>query len=248
MGLDGTTVGTIGTLVAFALTLMVYCYLGKDIPFLYGIYRIAAYLFVGVALGYGAIVAWHSVLAPRLLLRLEGGQWWYLAPLALCLLLLSKVKRSWGGAGNVTLAFMFGVGAALAVGGSLVGTLIPQVQAAFVSLNPAHYEGIVAQEGGLSAVYVSNAVLVAIGTISALLYFTYTADAGARSETRAPSGTRARGRLLDGLVRTARGFGKVFLTFTFGALFAMSSLSFLSLLVDRVRFIIETLWALLFTP
>jgi hypothetical protein len=241
MGLDGTTIGTIGTLVAFFLTLMVYCYLGKDIPLLYGIYRVAAYLFVGIALGYGAVVAWHSVLAPRLLLRLEGGQWWYLVPLALCLLLLTKVKRSWGGAGNVTLAFVFGVGAALAVGGTLMGTLIPQVQAAFVSVNPRHYEGLVAQEGGLSAVYVSNAVLVTIGTISSLLYFTYTAGADrARSETRRP--------LLDGLMRTARGFGRVFLMFTFGALFAMTSLSFLSLLVDRVRFIMETLWAFLFVP
>jgi len=246
MGLDGTpagTAGTIGTLVAFFLTLMVYCYLGKDIPFFHALYRVAAYLFVGVALGYGAIVAWHSVLSPRLLLRLEGGQWWYLAPLALCLLLLAKVKRSWSPLGSVTLAFLFGVGAALAVGGSLVGTLIPQVQAAFVSLNPDHYAGIAALEGGVPLIYVSNAVLVTIGTISTLLYFTYTAGTGQER-----SKVRARGQLLDGTVRVARGFGKVFLMFTFGALFAMASLSYLSLLVDRVRFIIETLWAFLFTP
>ena len=80
---------TIGTLVAFVLTLMVYCYLGKDIPFLHALYRVAAYILIGAALGYGAIVAWHSVLVPRLILRLEGGQWWYLVPLVFCLLLLS---------------------------------------------------------------------------------------------------------------------------------------------------------------
>jgi hypothetical protein len=176
-------------------------------------------------------------------LRLDSGQWWYLAPLALCLLLLAKVKRSWSALGSVTLAFLFGVGAALAVGGSLVGTLIPQVQAAFISLNPDHYTGIAALEEGVPLIYASNAVLVTIGTISTLLYFTYTTGTGEKRPER-----RARGRLLGGLVRVARGFGKVFLMFTFGALFAMAALSYLSLLVDRVRFIIETLWALLFTP
>ena len=256
MGLDGTTIGTVGTLVAFVLTLMVYCYLGKDIPFLHAVYRVAASLFVGVALGYGVVVAWHSVLVPRLLLRLEGGQWWYLAPLALCLLLLTKVYRArrsqgagraWSVLGHVTLAFLFGVGAALAVGGSLVGTVIPQVQAAFVSLHPRHYAGLAAQEGGLPAVYVSNAVLVTVGTISTLLYFTFTAGTGEGRAAARPSAA-GRGRLLDGVVHVARGFGRVFLMFTLGALFAMTALSFLSVLVERVRFIVETLWGLLLAP
>jgi hypothetical protein len=36
--------------------------------------------------------------------------------------------------------------------------------------------------------------------------------------------------------------------FTFGALFAMTSLSYLSALVARIWFLIETLWEFLFTP
>ena len=43
-------IGIVGTWIAFALTLMVYCYLGKDIPFFHAVYRVAAYVFVGVAL------------------------------------------------------------------------------------------------------------------------------------------------------------------------------------------------------
>jgi hypothetical protein len=247
-------IGTvIGTLIAFVLTLMVYCYLGKDIPFLYAVYRVAAYVFVGVALGYGTIVAWHSVLSPRLLLRLESGQWWFLVPLVLCLLLLAKVKRSWSPAGNITLAFLFGVGAALAVGGGLIGTLLPQIQAGFVSLNPAHYEGTAAMEGGVPLIYVSNAVLVALGTISTLLFFTFTTGAGsgesAPDGSGASSGLLAAGRrVFDRTVYVSRGFGKVFLMFTFGALFATAATSYMSLLVDRIRFIIETIWAFLPLP
>jgi hypothetical protein len=224
----------VGTWVAFLLTCMVYCYLVKDIPFFYAIYRIAVYVFIGVALGYGAIMAWHSVLVPRLLSRLEGGQWWYLVPLVLCLLLLTRAKRSWYGLSSITVAFLFGIGAALAVGGGLVGTLIPQVSATIGSLNPAHHRGIAAYEGNLPLVYSLNALLVALGTVSTLLYFYFTTE----------SGSRRLARLRNGIVRLAASFGKVFIMFTFGALFATTAISRISLLVDRMRFIVETLFSL----
>jgi hypothetical protein len=176
------------------------------------------------------------VLVPRLILRLEGGQWWYLVPLVLCVLLLAKLKRSWSPAGNIPLAFLFGVGAALAVGGGLVGTLLPQVQASFVSLNPAHYRGLAAQEGGIALIYVTNAILVTLGTVCSLLYFYFTSRENASSAS-------AGGRFLNGVIQVARGFGRVFIMFTFGALLATTSISYISVLVDRIRFLIETLWS-----
>ena len=222
----------IGTWVAFALTLMVYCYLGKDIPFLHAIYRVAVYAFIGVALGYGAIMAWHGVFVPRLLARLESGQWWYLVPLVFCLLLLSRVKRSWSSLGNVTIAFLFGVGAALAVGGGLVGTLLPQIEATVVSLSPDDYQGVAARDGNLPLVYALNALLVVVGTISTLLYFFYTTGSGGKRVAR----------LGGGLLQLFSGFGRVFMMFTFGALFATTAISRISLLVDRLRYVIDTIW------
>jgi hypothetical protein len=231
------TAATIGTIVAFVLTLMVYCYLAKDVPFFRGIYRVAAYLLIGVSLGYGAIVAWHSVLSPRLLLRLESGQWGYLVPLVLCLLLLTKAKRSWSGVGSVTLAFVFGVGAALAVGGALSGTLLPQIEATFVSLNPKHYADLTAQEGGVSLIFVTNAALLTLGTVCTLLAFSYTIGTGTDTGRGGPGK-----RLVDGVVQVASGFGRVFVMFTVGALLATTSISLLSALVERLRFVVETLW------
>jgi hypothetical protein len=237
---------TIGIGISFILTLMVYCYLGKDIPFLYAIYRIAAYLFVGVALGYGAVMAWHGVVVPRLLVRLEGGEWWYVAPLLLCLLLITRVRRAWSGLSAVPIAFVFGVGAALAVGGGVVGTLLPQVEATFLSLSPAHYQGLAAREGELPATYALNAVLIVIGTISTLLYFYFTTGARTGESSSAPGKLAAAGaNLRDRIVRLSTGFGKVFIMFTLGALFATAAISYISLLVDRVRFIIDTLWSYL---
>jgi hypothetical protein len=221
----------LGTLVALVLTLMVYCYLGKDIPFLYAIYRLAAYVFVGVALGYGAVMAWHGVLAPRLLLRLGSGEWVYLVPLVLCLLLVFRVSRAVGGVSNLTIAFLFGVGAALAVGGALVGTLVPQIQATAQPLNPAYYEVQAHASGTVSINYAIEAFLVVIGTISTLLSFQFTARRGVQrfAGTRGPT------------LQVIAGVGRVFILSTLGALFALAAISRMSLLVDRVRFLIEAI-------
>jgi hypothetical protein len=218
---------SIGMWVAFALTLMVYCYLARDIPFFHAIYRIAAYAFVGVALGYGAVMAWHGVLVPRLISPLTAGSVGHVVPLILCLLLVSRIKRSWSGMGNLTIAFLFGVGAALAIGGALVGTLIPQTRASFVSLNPAHYRDIATLEGALPTSYALDAFLMGLGTVSTLLYFYFAQEKKGRPVSQ-------------GALRLAAGFGKVFLMFTFGALFATAAISRISLLVDRFRFLVET--------
>jgi hypothetical protein len=273
----------IGTGVALVLTLMVYCYLGKEIPILNVIYRAAIYVFVGVALGYGAIIAWHNVLVPRLWTRLESGQWWYVVPLVLCVLLLFKIKPSWSGVGSLTMAFIFGVGAALVVGGGIVGTLLPQVEATFLSLNPADYRGVAALESNSPWILVVNALLVVLGTMGTLMYFFFSTEGGSRREkpVAPPATVPARDTELrldqtelgsdesrpdrggppasfrfrpstSGLRRQvlhlSTAFGKVFIMFAFGALFATAAISRISLLVDRVRFIIETIWSFIPVP
>ena len=230
--MDADSARQVGTWVAFLLTIMVYCYLGREITFFRSVYRAATYLFIGVALGYGVVMAWHSVLLPRMFHRLQEGQWLYVVPLVFCLLLLTKLTRAWGGAGNLSLAFVLGIGAALAVGGALVGTLIPQVEATFLSLNPGHYKAIAAREGELPLTFALNALLVVTGVVSTLLYFYFTG----RGETN--------GGRLGCLLRFSSGFGRVFIMLTFGVLFASIAISRLSLLVERVRFILETLWSL----
>src|SRR3972149_11234400 len=61
--LDPILLETLGTLLAAALTVMGLSYIIGDNAF----FRLAAYLFVGVAGGFAATVAWHEVLEPRLL-------------------------------------------------------------------------------------------------------------------------------------------------------------------------------------
>src|SRR5713226_4349895 len=148
---------TLGIWIGAILTLLVFSYLLGDTP----LFRIAQAIFVGVAVGYAVTVAVYLVLLPRLfdpLLDNPAGQWHLLIPLALGVLLLFKLRASWAPLGNLPIAFLFGVGGALAIGGALSGALVPQLAATVVSLAPA--------QGWQSVI--SNLLLV-IGTIGAFL-------------------------------------------------------------------------------
>jgi len=126
-------IDSLDTVVAVLLTLFVFSFLLGDNV----LYRLAEHLFVGVAIGYAVVIAFHSVLVPRLITPLAEGleaQNWAEVMLALIalvfgLLLLLKPLRSLSWWGNLSIALLLGIGAALAIGGALLGTLVPQVAA-----------------------------------------------------------------------------------------------------------------------
>lgn len=212
------TNGALGTWLAALLTIIVYSYLLGDNP----LYRLAEHLFVGSAVGYAAVVAWHSVLMPRLIIPLAQDpytNWPLFIPLALGFLLLTKAKASWAWLGNSAVAFILGVGVAVAIGGALFGSLLPQLKATIVSLNPAHYP----QRGWAG---VRDALIIIVGTISTLLYFYFTT--GGESK----------------LARVRAGIGRLFILVTFGAIFANTVMSRISLLIGRVRFLMEVVRSL----
>ena len=109
----------VGT-VSFLLTFMILSYLIGDNP----AFRVAVYLFIGVAAGYAASVAWWQVLWPRLMLPLLTGSFFErilaIIPLVLGVLLLMKLSPRTARLGGIPVAFLVGVGAAVAVGGALV--------------------------------------------------------------------------------------------------------------------------------
>ena len=156
-----------GTLVAVVLTLCVFSYLLGDNV----LYRLAEHIFVGVAVGYAVVVAFHAVLAAKLFVPLskalsegDSSQVLLLAiPLVLGLLLLTKPFKSVSWLGSLSVAFLLGVGAALAIAGALLGTLLPQVDA---TADLAHYVEDYGPGWGLFSGLVALA-----GTIGVLLHF-----------------------------------------------------------------------------
>lgn len=212
----------LGGWVAFLLTLIVFSYLLGDNP----LFRLAEHLFIGVAVAYAVVIVWRTVLVPRLFNPLVAdpiGNWPFWVPLLLGLLLLARVRGQWSWLANLPMGFLFGVGAALSIGGALLGTLYPQLRASIVSLNPAHHGGA---WGG-----VVDAAILAVGTVGTLLYFYFTA-------------TREGRGLAGGVQRFWVAVGRWSILIAFGALFAGALLSRLSLLVARVQFLWNQVWSL----
>ncbi len=207
----------VGVWVGVILTLLVFSYLLHDSP----LFRIAQAIFVGVTVGYAATVAIRSILVTRLFAPLLTDfefYWTLLIPLVLGLLLFTKWRAAWAGVGNISIAFLFGVGSALAIGGALTGALVPQLQATMVSLSPSL---------GLDTIV--NNLLLAVGTIGAFLSFRFIVPA----QTRAPV------RALDVVARGWSVVGRWFIYFAFGAIFADAAVSRVSILVSRFYYVLQ---------
>jgi hypothetical protein len=211
----------IGPALAALLTLMVLSYILGD----NALFKLAAHLFVGVAVGYAIIVMWYEVFAPAL----GSGSLRTVAPaLILCFLLLFKIRPAQSGLasalGGVTLAFLLGVGASLAIGGALFGTLMPQIATtAAISLNPGHYQST---ETETASVELLNNIIIVLGTVGTFFYFTFA--------VRAPG---LLGGFREGFVRFWAGMGRLMIIFTLGALFANTVSSKVALLVSRLQFL-----------
>jgi hypothetical protein len=215
----------ISGLAALAFTVALLSYLALDNP----VYRVAAHLFVGLSAGYAAVLAWHTVIAPSLLtlLRLGEGSGGLLGVALLAaavgtlggLLLLLKTVRVAKRVGGLVLAAMVGVGAAVAVGGALTGTLIPQTNAAMVSLLPLE-----AGDQWLEAAI--EGVFTLVGTLATLGFFWY----GGKAELGSPVARSP-------LARPVAAVGQVFIAVAFGALYAGALAASVAIFADRLRVI-----------
>jgi hypothetical protein len=206
--------------ISFLLTLMTLSYLIGDNP----AFRVAIYLFIGVSAGYVAAVAWHQVLYPRLFLPLRTGIFTDpllpIVPLVMGLLLLLKISPRTASLGTPPMAFMVGVGAAVAIGGAVMGTLIRQSMDSMNALN--------LQTAGVDRLEkLGEGLVMLLGTITTLIYFHF----GAKATTSGPQ----RGKLINLLGWV----GQVFIAITFGVLFAGVFVASMTALIERLNFIIN---------
>ncbi|MDX1435281.1 MAG: hypothetical protein R3335_00625 [Anaerolineales bacterium] len=198
-------------LLSFSLTLMVFSYLWKDNP----LFRVGIYLFIGVAAGYAAAVVVNSVIVPKMVLpffdvfsgSLVDILIRTLPPVTLGLLLFAKLSPRASWLGSPSMAFLVGVGAAAALGGAVLGTMFPQIQAA---------AGLVSLQ----------AFVILIGTILTLVYFQF-------SVRHKPGGPTWIARSMDVL----RWGGQLFIAITFGVLFAGVYSAALSAMIERLSFL-----------
>jgi len=148
-------------------------------------------------------------------------------------LLLLKAIPPLSKLGTPSVAVMVGVGAAVAIGGAVTGTLFPQIAAA-----ADVFDTQAANRHGLSAgIQVLEGGLMLLGTISTLLYFQFSAKRGDDGKTR-----------IHPILNIFVLIGKIFIAITLGVLFAGVFSAALTAFIERFDFLItflaslKTLW------
>jgi hypothetical protein len=214
----------IGALIGFVLTLLIFSYLIGDNP----LFRITLHLFIGVSAGFASTVVIYNVLLPRMFEPLIFGQGTEqilaLVPIILAGLLVSKISPRFAFLGNLPMAYIVGVSAAAAIGGAVLGTLIPQTMA---SMNLLDVQAIQEFDENLGLRMI-NGIIILIGTLTTLAYFQFSSFSGITEKTQLQTWLEALGQI-----------GQVFVAITFGFLFAGVFNAALTALIGRVVFVID---------
>ncbi len=206
--------------VAFLLTVMVLSYLIGDNP----LFRIAVYVFIGVSAGYVGAVAFWQVLWPDLIIPLVAGSPMQrviaAVPLLLTGLLLMKAWPSLTRLGMPAMGLLVGAAAAAAIGGTVIGTILPQLAGTLTPFTPEN----LAPEALLSGA-LPNGLLVLLGVVTTLAYFHFGARATQDGSVR---------RFMP--VEIAAYVGGIFVAVTLGVLFAGVYSAALTALIERLSF------------
>jgi len=222
-----TPVEIFGMILGFMLTLAIFSYLLGDNPF----FRLAVHLFVGATAGYFAMLTWQVVVKPHIWDRLiaEDPQERIpaLIPLVLGIFMVAKLspiishRLAW--LGNPSMAYLVGVGMAVAAGGAITGTLIPQTWALIQTFDFPTME--IARQGGILSLFVflGNGVLIILGALTTLIYFQFGVFPGVNKQD-------GRGKV----VKLAAFVGQIFIAITLGLIFGGVYLAALTALIERI--------------
>jgi hypothetical protein len=218
----------ISGVLSFFFTILILSYLIGDNP----LFRIAVYIFVGVASGYVAVVIWWQVVVPRLLAPsveavLTGSlvdKFVMLVPLLGSAFILMKISPRLAGIARIAMAFLVGAGAAVIIAGALIGTLLPQVEATINFFD----RGAAAARNIDFLEVAGNGVIILAGAVTSLIYFHF----GAR-----PKADSSMHRL--GLIEILAWVGRIFIGITLGAVFAGVYAAALTALIERISSLVN---------
>ncbi len=214
----------VGALIGFVFTILVFTYLLGD-NFLF---RVTIYIFIGVAAAFVAVVALYNVILYQVLFPLLQSPLSSLRlvpPLILGMwLLVAKSSTRLARWGNPVMAFLVGIGAATAIGGAVMGTLLPQVGA---TMNLFDWFNAPSSETDLLA-FLAKGVLILVGVLTTLVFFHF----GTRPVTDQAA---QRPAWIEALARV----GQFFIAVALGMLFAGVYASALTALIERLSSLID---------
>jgi hypothetical protein len=212
-------------LLSFILTVMIFSYIFGDNP----LFRIAAYLFVGVSSAYVLVLVFYQILVPKLIMPLFSGDTnqriIQLIPIVLSILLLFKLSKKTSIVGDFSLAFLVGSGAAIILTSAFTGTLLPMID---MITEPFSIDSLSIQRffGG---------IFILIGAISSLIYFQFSKRTSSTNSS-----------IISKILHTISQIGMIFIGITLGSVFAGVIISAVIALIERLNFIITFIYNLFF--
>lgn len=211
--------------IFLTLSILSYLLFGNN-----ALFRLVTYLFIGVVAGYITVVIIFNVLFMRLRDMLFSGQGVLMVVgailIVLGILVLMKLSPRLSRFGALPMAILVGIGAAVAVGGAVLGTLFGQIGGALAMFN--------VREGGDPII----GVFILLGTVSTLAYFQYSTRSKVTAPVTEEVATNPRAKALELLAKV----GQVFIGITLGAMFAGVFTAAISAMVERLIFLYETLY------
>ena len=209
--------------ISFIFTILILSYLIGDNP----LFRAAVYVFVGAAAGYVAAVAWNEILAPTFVQPVLSGTAFadpgqivaWAVPLLGSILLLLNIFPRLSNIGQLPMAYLVGVGAAVTIGGAILGTLFPQISATFNDFDV----GLAVARNTNVVFMIVNGALILVGIIGTIVYFHFGAAQKADGSVRR-----------NVLVNVLAWVGRVYIAITFGVLFAGVYMAALTALIERM--------------
>jgi hypothetical protein len=218
-----------GIIVAAGLTFVMYSFLYRD----NALFKIAENLYVGVTLGYVAIITWRLSLMPEVYDPFFNsptwGAFWNSAlhrtvPILLGVLLMTRLSRKYGWLSRYSYALIIGWYSGLAIPLTTHSYILQQLSSAiapfYETVAHAPAAPVFSQTWLLDlALPTLGAVVVMIGTVAVLFYFFFSV------EHKRVGGAFSR-------------LGILFLMVCFGASFGYTVMGRMSLLIGRVQFLL----------
>ncbi len=187
----------------FTLSLLSVAY--KDNP----VYRFSEHLYVGLFAGYNVMMTWFNYGKPTIYTRiLKDGQWTYVIPIIIGLLIYTRYIKSIAWVSRYTLSFLLGIGAAYVLTKDFKSMCLTQVTATFQSLTMA--------KGLLPMV---NSLVLVIGVLGTLSYFFFTTER-------------------KGVLGYGSQVGKWIMMVGFGSAFGSNVMGRISLFLGRLQFLL----------
>jgi len=210
----------VGIIIAAGLTLIMYSFLYRDNP----LFKVAENLYVGVAMGYEAILVWRQALRPQvvdpLFRPVSWHAFWYelawrTVPIVLGLLLLTRLSKKHGWMSRYSYALFIGWAAGLAIFTETDSKILTQLQATLAPLQQGISDGPWFTH---IVMPILGTIALLAGTVTVLFYFFFSV----KHERSAGAISRV---------------GIWFLMVAFGAMFGYTVMGRLALLIDRLDFL-----------